>query len=548
MTEPYGIVLLRVSDFDQTTIPEQLVMTKQQAATMAMPIPEDGVYVDQGDSRSAYLTREGLQDALVRANDPWCKYVFVWQFTRMIGSIEQYLDITKQLRRCDVTLMDADGTVHNAPDHNAKLTGIINAWQSEGEVILLRKRVRDTHNVKANAGRLISRPPFGVKVVPILSLPCKGAACVDGGRGCTPAHSSEVSKKNDTVWVVDPVNIEHVRLMFNWAAQGVSMYSIEQRLIGMGIYSPERKVKRGRNAGAEVGGVPYTRDNIRRLLQNRFYRGEVVWGQRKTVRDGDDSKKTVSVPESDWIIRPHSMGALVDLNIWDEAQRAIDLRLNSRERGRKYPVRLLDGLVQCGRCGRGMYARKRGHGEGLVFDYHCGGKYEVYSTCVLNHAVPENWLLRSLVGEDATRNLVSYTPRLEVAYTVEREVDTVGPELKALEAKAGELVADLVQIEKMTIKGFYAIEVGMAKQEEKRAEQAVINLRRDELLATPRGTSMTKEAPEAVRGLLALMLNERLPVEQRRNELRQLLGRVVVDRPSVRFVLREDGVKGQLQA
>ncbi len=548
--QDYGIILLRVSDFDQATLPEQLVLTKKRAEIMGVPIPEDGVYIDRGDSRSQYLTRESLQASLKRATDPFCKYVFVWQFTRMIGSIEQYLDITKQLRRCEVSLVDSDGTVHNAPDHNSKLTGIISAWQSEGEVILLRKRVRDTHAVKAEAGRLIGRPPYGIKVMPVLALPCKGQDCVNGGRGCEIPHSAEVSKKNGTVWITDDEHMANVRLMYQWAAEGVTMYQIERRLMELGIRSPEKPIKRGRSAGQLQGGAHFTRDNIRRLLQNRFYMGEVEWGRKRIVRDGDDSKVVVTVDKDEWIVRPHSLGPIVDVGIWEEAQKQIDVRLNKWVKGRRYDLRLLDGMVQCGRCGRPMQSRRRAgkRSRDMVFDYHCGGKYEVYSTCTTHHAIAESWLISELTGDPSGFVMRSRTPRIEVSFSIEADSDTVGPELATLEERAGQLRADAAQIEKMTIAGFYDIAEGIAKKQENKADLARVMARRDELLAAPKGATTTKEAPAAVAGLLALLSNERLPMEERRLALSRLVARVVVDRPSIRFVLREEGVEQGLEA
>lgn len=536
--EAYATAYLRISDADQNSLESQLDLIHAQAARLGVTIPQDAIYIDRGESRDLYAKRGALQQMLERIYDPKCKYVIVWIYSRLYSGTDMQLEIYRHFRKAQVRVFDSRGAEENTPDHNQKLNELINAWKSEGEVLELRRRVRETHEARAQRGRLISRPPYGISVVSAIELPCGGTRCNSGGRECEIPHG-ELSDKNNTAWVINHEQVAVLEMIYQWAAEGVTMGYIIERLTALGITAPLKTVKRGKNAGRIYGGQMWSKSNLRKMILNPFYRGEVIWNQYTTVREGMDNKKRVPNPESEWIRRNHALGPIIDPALFDEAGRQIARRNNTRDENRKYDTKLWDGFIVCGRCGWKMYPRRRSHKNrngwrAEPFDYVCAGVYNDYSSCSVHHSIPESWL-NAMLTDDLTK--VMPEGRIDVVYNREIE-DTTGPELKVLEDQLIELKTQLDSLEGLALAGFYKPEVAVQKKRELEAQREQAIARRDELLAGPGDDETTTIFPVEFANFGAALTDPVIPVEERRVSLGRLVDRVVVDRPRVRFVLR----------
>jgi DNA invertase Pin-like site-specific DNA recombinase len=540
----FAMCYLRVSDDDQATVPEQLLLARRAAARFGLVIPDSMVFIDKGDSRSLFLKREGLQRMMSASSDRRATHLFVWIRSRLYGDPEQMLQIWTVFRRNGVTAYDADAHPGmpplNGKTHTDKLVGLIGAWQAEGEVIDLRKRVRDTHEVKAGAGRLITRPPYGVSVIPAHKLPCQAEGCLDSGYACPVPHG-EVSKKNGTVWVIDQDERRILELIYTWIANGDPTGEVARRLTAAGIKSRVKVVKRGKNEGRVHGGTTFSRSNIRKMLLNEFYKGEVIWGQYRTVRDGDD-KTRVPTPPEEWTRASHTLGPLIDPDLWEQAKAQLELRHKTREESRKYPPMLFDGRVRCGRCGWKMYPRRRAHRlvDGRLndnFDYVCTGVTNEYSGCERNHIIAASWLPVLLRGE--TPRLIGTAQPVEVTWEEATNDAATKAELHALQEALVKLGDRMDNLEQLAEAGFYKPAVAVAKKEAIDAERVTALARQAELLAAPEGAVRVDVVPEAVSRLVSALTNEEIPLVERQASLGRLIDRVVVDRPSVRFILKE---------
>jgi len=99
--------------------------------------------------------------------------------------------------------------------------------------------------------------------------------------------------------------------------------------------------------GQAAARYTWTTAFISRILTNRAYIGELVWGQRDT-RKGRQMR-----PEEDWVIVPDAHEPLVDLATWERCRaiRAGRGKANLPKENRDY---LLRGLLRCLDCGRNM--------------------------------------------------------------------------------------------------------------------------------------------------------------------------------------------------
>ncbi len=538
--DDYAITFSRVSDEIQDSVGDQVKMNLRCATDiLGLPVPKNGSYTET-ISRSQFSKRVDLQAALRRMEDPHCKAIISWIPSRLFGDPEQTIAGYRIMSRNGVRLFDKNGREEDVSSHLGKLMGMLQGWQSEGEVLELRKRVGDTHRMKAEDGRMISRPPYGVDVVPLGALPCHGT-CIDDGKGCEIPHG-EKSKKG-TVWIINKEHQATLAMMYDWAANGIGFAEMERRLAKLKIVSPVREITRSlHNKGKIRGGTPWSKSNIRKMLLNEFYRGYFVWNTVRIIRFGDEVQR-VPQPEAEWIRAPHSLGPFVDATVWDEAKRQIELRHKTRDENRKYPAKVFDGLIYCGRCAWRMHPRRRAHKRtngvaSVLFDYHCVGAYNAYCTCTRNHAIPESWLF-NLLGVNLNDKIVF--PDVTVSYERASEDNrATTAELTSIDDALREIVNALDRIADLLVDGDISKAKGRERKAEALARRDVLTSRQAELLARPAGEKRDKNAPAALLSLAPLLLNESIPIQERRLTVSRLIDRIVIDRPSVRVILREE--------
>lgn len=141
----------------------------------------------------------------------------------------------------------------------------------------------------------------------------------------------------------DPYEAPWVEQVFEWAADGLGVYTIAERL-------NEAGVKRKR------GGAKWYRNMVSKMLRNRAYIGELIvnrWDatglgvQAQLPRERRTRRMTRSLrPEEEWIII--QIPPLITRELWDRVQA---VRRGNPRRLAQRPTNLLSGLMVCGYCG-----------------------------------------------------------------------------------------------------------------------------------------------------------------------------------------------------
>lgn len=154
----------------------------------------------------------------------------------------------------------------------------------------------------------------------------------------------EKSREEKNKVVVNPKESEIVQYIFSLAVQGNSSTQIAKILYEEQIptITQMRKPDKG-----------YTDDRIhtwsgtmvRKILNNRFYLGEMAYG--KTVRKSVGSKSSISVPKEEWKLISNHHEALVSEEIFEKAALFGKGRATKQKR-EKHP---LVGKLYCGGCG-----------------------------------------------------------------------------------------------------------------------------------------------------------------------------------------------------
>ncbi len=150
-----------------------------------------------------------------------------------------------------------------------------------------------------------------------------------------------IKKNSSGIPVPDPESYPGLLLAFQMAAEGKSDRDVAQALNAAGYRTTGN---RGRN--------PFTKDTVCRLLQNRFFLGELPDGS------------------GDWIMGAHE--PVLDDALFDRAQQA--RRENRTAPGpRSVPstrrTHSLSGLGVCGHCGGRLHIQTDRHGRARIYCY-----------------------------------------------------------------------------------------------------------------------------------------------------------------------------------
>lgn len=154
----------------------------------------------------------------------------------------------------------------------------------------------------------------------------------------------EKSREEKNGITVNPKEAELVRYIFSLAAAGKSSTQIARQLYKENVPT----ITQFRSPGKEerAGRVrTWSESAVRKILNNRFYLGEMAYG--KSVRKSVGSKKRSSVPMDNWNVIPAHHEALVS----EETFRQVSSFLPGRPAKRNREKHPLTGKIYCGGCG-----------------------------------------------------------------------------------------------------------------------------------------------------------------------------------------------------
>ena len=233
--------------------------------------------------------------------------VFVYHVYRWSSDPMHSLQLFDELLSNNVQLRPINGTLEDTPE--GRLILYVQGFAGQQERIQFMERTRAGKSAVARTGRL----PNGT------------------GSGLYGYDYDKTRK----VRVVREDEANVVKLMFQWACEGVSTYQIAVRLNGLGI--PTKRGSKWHPLG------------VRRILGNRAYTGVQFYGENR-YRKVSGGKRTVTPNPSSETIRIEGFTPPI---IPAEVHELANERLKSRqavvkEPGSKY---LLTGFARCLSCG-----------------------------------------------------------------------------------------------------------------------------------------------------------------------------------------------------
>ncbi|KQP85495.1 hypothetical protein ASF60_05190 [Methylobacterium sp. Leaf113] len=154
---------------------------------------------------------------------------------------------------------------------------------------------------------------------------------------------------------IDPAAAAAIVRVFEMRAEGIGRNSISKILNQEGFKG--------------VAGRQFVHQTVKGILNNDRYRGMLVYGRHKILKDTETGVRSVHAnPRSNWIVAEVPGARIVDQDLWDRAravelQRAVVPERTTDER----PSYLLSGRVRCPKCDNVMHVA----GPARHKQWHC---------------------------------------------------------------------------------------------------------------------------------------------------------------------------------
>jgi DNA invertase Pin-like site-specific DNA recombinase len=329
------VLYLRMStDRQEASIPQQREECAKHARKLGYSIIRE--YIDEGISGDATRKRKAFQKMIADAQAGGFDRILCFDQDRFgrFDMIEAGSWIMP-LREAGVSLETIAQGVIDWNDFAGRLTYAV---AQEGKHQFLRDLSRNA--LRGQIARV--RQGDGMY----------GAAAPYGYR----RETTIVGRSRITKLVPNPIEAAVVRKIFEcYTASGGTLLAVGQMLNREKIPSPSRRSKWHRNA-------------VRRILRNRTYAGDYVWGQtmsgRYNVRVGEDivvRRGAMKTTKNDPIVHEGILPAIVTREQFDRVQELLGQRQKATRRpGSAKP---LSGLIVCGCCGSPMHVN--------FSDYRC---------------------------------------------------------------------------------------------------------------------------------------------------------------------------------
>lgn len=266
------------------------------------------------------------------------------RFTRDMEQVEAYLHgLFPQLGIRFMSVVDHADTALQGNKKARQINGLVNEWYCED----LSENIRSVLQRKREEGQYL---------------------------GAFAPYGYEKDKTDHHRLQIDEGAAEVVRQIYRWYLEGMGIQRIANALSEKGIVPPsvykKEKYPSFSHSALEksIKNGLWAASTVRKILQNPVYLGAVVQGKERKI--SYKSKKTVSLPQKDWIIVPHMHNPIIKEKDFLAVQQLMkEKRYDTKPSvKREYPSSALAGKVFCAYCGQRMYRTK---GRNGIYYFYC---------------------------------------------------------------------------------------------------------------------------------------------------------------------------------
>lgn len=399
---------------DENTIDSQLAALRKRIVNDKFQIVPELEFCDNGCSGSE-LYRPALERLRDRVAMSSIDRLYVLSPDRLSRKMAHQAILLEEFRKydCEIVFLNHDG-IANSPEANMliQMQGIVSEY--ERDKILERTRRGRKHSAFKGNVSVFSRAPYGYRYI-------------------NKSQSDGTAR-----WEIDPIQSEHVKLMFRWVGDcGCSLSEVGRRLSDQSIRTAQ-------------GNSKWNSATIRSILINPAYHGHAIYGKTRKVprkpgrraRRGDpavprQAKVYAATETSEQIVI--SVPAIIDQAMFERVRARMDenrKRQRETQNGGNY---LLSGLMLCGVCGSAYCSRRMG--EGKYSYYRCIGtdKYRLQGATICDNSSVKGNEVESLVWSEVCK-LLRDPDRLRTELERRREEpNATSEQLKLIEKTVADL-------------------------------------------------------------------------------------------------------------
>lgn len=300
-----AVSYVRVSTKEQALEGYSIGAQKSQIAAYCKNKGYDLVsgYADEGVSGKNTDNRFGLLDMLEDCKNDEFDVVVVWKLSRLSRKLVHTLNIIEELNDSDITLESVSEKTDFTSTSGIFMTQIM-ASMNELERNVIAENVAMGHKAKANLGAWNGNKVYG--------------------------YNNVKGKNRATSLVVNPEEAKVVKHIYDSYLAGSGLRAIANNLNNKG-YTTKK-------------GNPFSSVAIKDILDNRLYRGDIVYGRKaKNIKELQGNPITVKGQHE----------AIIDAKTWDKVAHLRQLRSRNPEKNRT-GSNILTGLIKCPQCGGHM--------------------------------------------------------------------------------------------------------------------------------------------------------------------------------------------------
>jgi site-specific DNA recombinase len=330
-----------------TSLEDQIAVAKRHATERKWTVLKDHIYTDAGISGASIQNRPSVQRLLAdAARQPKAfDVLLVDDSSRIARDIPDAIRVMQQLKFLGIRVIYISQGIDSESEQADALVAVHGLIDS----LYLKELAKKTK--RGLAGQLERGFSTGARQYGYCTVPVpdpSGKTDVDG-RPILLAKRIEIDQAEAAV----------VRRIFQWAADGLGLTSIVERL--------------NREAIPGNTGKRWTKTPVARILNNERYLGRQIWGQQSVEHEpGTGRRIKRDNPRTEWRIEERPELQIVSDELWERTQRT---RAAVREavapkrnlaRGKDasfHSAHLFTGFAKCHVCGGAMTSVSGGMGS-----------------------------------------------------------------------------------------------------------------------------------------------------------------------------------------
>ncbi|MBR3660872.1 MAG: recombinase family protein, partial [Bacilli bacterium] len=190
--------------------------------------------------------------------------------------------------------------------------------------------------------------------------------------------------------VVDPDEVEIVRLIFNMALKGdgrvkITKYLNDHNILCRKEIQRRKKYKLSLNPLEETIKYKWSTSTIGRMLISEIYIGNLT--QLKTKRESFKNHKVINVAKEDWVRFEKTHEPIITKVDFDKIQGLIKVNAKRLSNTGERTYSIYNGVLKCADCGRAMYKQEDKRGNRQLSNYFCNTYLYISKTSCSSHKI-----------------------------------------------------------------------------------------------------------------------------------------------------------------